>query len=136
MYSYLMTRNLPERYPTVFSVSEGKMHNSITGKTFPTTTSDTSDAAAAAALRVLGETVEEDLFFLTQEAAGHRCVAFICCFPSGFDPAQKLGLGLAAIHEPVPSYEKIGPSMERFFGKLEVGKPVCRLNVSFVQCAS
>jgi hypothetical protein len=132
LYAYLLGTNLPQRYPSIFTLDSGagETRNSITGKTFPSTVSELSDEAATAALRVLGETVEEDLFLLVQEPQGHRCVAFMCCFPSGFDPSSKLGLGLDGIHEPVPSYGKIGPSMERFFGKLEYGKPVCRMNVS------
>lgn len=138
LYAYLLGTNLPERYPGIFSVlpaenESGKRHtkSSVTGKTVPTIVSDTSDSGAEAALRVLGTTVEEDMFILQEEPDGsHRCVAFMCCFPSGFDPASKLGEGLAGIHAPVPSYDKIGPSMERFFGRMEAGKPVCRQNVS------
>lgn len=83
-----------------------------------------------AALRMLGETVEEDMFLLVGEPEGHRAVAFMCCFPSGFDPSTKVGKLLKEIHSPVPSYDKIGPSMERFFSKIEVGKNVKRTNVS------
>lgn len=79
---------------------------------------------------MLGETVEEDMFLLMGEPEGHRAVAFLCCFPSGFDPSTKVGKLLREIHTPVPSYDKIGPSMERFFSKIEVGKNVKRTNVS------
>ncbi len=79
---------------------------------------------------MLGETVEEDLFLLRETPRGHESVAFMCCFPSGFDPSTKLGRLLSEIHEPVPGYDKIAQSMERFFGKLEVGKSVKRMNVS------
>jgi hypothetical protein len=81
-------------------------------------------------LRILGETIEEDIFLLEETETTHKCLAFTCCFPTGFDPSSKLGLGLQGIHGPVPAYEKIGPSMERFFRKLEVGKSVKRMNVS------
>ncbi|KAJ4148961.1 hypothetical protein NW754_000397 [Fusarium falciforme] len=93
---------------------------------FPTTPM----ANAEVALRALGETVEEDFFLLQQFPDGHRSVAFMCCFPSGFDPSAKLGKTLQEIHAPVPSYDRIGGSMERFFGKLEVGKGVKRTNWS------
>lgn len=86
----------------------------------------------AAALRILAETVEEDMFLLVGEPEGHRALAFQCCFPSGFNPSEKVGKLLKEIHAPVPSYDKIGPSMERFFGKIEVGKNVKRTNVSFL----
>lgn len=100
----------------------------MTGQTFPTAVPED----AAAALRTLAETVEEDMFLLVGEPEGHRAVAFQCCFPSGFDPSSKVGKLLKEIHSPVPSYDKIGPSMERFFGKIEVGKNVKRTNVSFL----
>lgn len=70
------------------------------------------------------------MFLLHETPKGHRSVAFVCCFPAGFDPSAKLGKGLREIHGPVPSFDKIGPSMERFFAKLQVGKNVKRLNVS------
>lgn len=85
-------------------------------------------------LRILGETVEDDMFLLLQDDATqggeHRAVAFMCCHPAGFDPSSKLDKRLAEIHGPVPAYEKIGASMERYFGRLEVGKEVKRMNVS------
>lgn len=102
--------------------------NLVTGQTFPTAVPDDP----AAALRILAETVEEDMFLLVGEPEGHRAVAFQCCFPSGFDPSSKVGKLLKEIHAPVPSYDKIGPSMERFFSKIEVGKNVKRTNVSFI----
>lgn len=112
----------------MFKLSSDKstFENLVTGKSFPTIPSGDMEAA----LRVLGETVEEDLFLLQPTPDGHSSVAFMCCFPAGFDPSAKLGKTLVEIHAPVPSYEKIGASMERFFGKLEVGKSVKRTNVS------
>ncbi|KAF4457040.1 hypothetical protein F53441_955 [Fusarium austroafricanum] len=128
LYTYLLSDHLPKRFPTIFQLSKDNSmcENLATGKTFPTLPDGNMDAA----LRVLGETVEEDLFLLQQTPEGHRSVAFMCCFPSGFDPSSKLGKTLVEIHAPVPSYEKIGSSMEKFFGKLEVGKSVKRTNWS------
>jgi hypothetical protein len=101
-------------------------------------------------LEILGETVEDDLFLLLPDGEGggdgdgdgdgdgnggaHRLVAFVCCHPSGFDPSEKLGKRLVEIHGPVPAYEKIETSMERYFKKLEVGRCVKRVNVSFSFC--
>jgi hypothetical protein len=87
-------------------------------------------------LQILGETVEDDMFLLLRDkdngGGEHRAVAFVCCHPSGFDPSEKLGKTLAEIHGPVPAYDKIGASMERYFARLEVGKGVRRVNVSFI----
>lgn len=131
LYTYLLSEQLPKRFPTIFKLSKDNSmcENLATGMSFPTLPEGNMDAA----LRVLGETVEEDLFLLQETPEGHRSVAFMCCFPSGFDPSSKLGKTLVEIHAPVPSYEKIGSSMEKFFTKLEVGKSVKRTNVRSLQ---
>ncbi|KAH0600309.1 hypothetical protein MHUMG1_01305 [Metarhizium humberi] len=128
LYTYLLRDYLPARYPTMFRTGpDGTVfENTVTGRTFPIQPPEDADAA----LRTLGETVEEDLFLLHETPGGHLCVAFMCCFPSGFDPSEKFGNLLKDIHAPVPSYSKIGGSMERFFSKLQVGKSVKRLNWS------
>lgn len=129
LYSFLLLDYLPQRFPTMFSVSNnGKtFYNGVTGVSFPTLPPDDS----VQALRRLGETIEDDMFLLHETDEGHRSVAYVCCHPSGFDPSKKLDKLLPEIHKPVPSYEKIGPSMERYFKKLEVGKNVKRVNVSY-----
>lgn len=130
LYTYLMSSYLPNRFPTMFSVDgEGKLfRNTITGTSFPTLPPDDP----VEALRILGETVEDDMFLLHETNDGHRSVAYICCYCSGFDPSEKLDKLLVEIHEPVPSYDKIGPSMERFFSRVQVGKNVKRVNVSLL----
>lgn len=124
LYSFLLAY-LPQRYPALFTLTPTTFHNALTDITHPASPPDDP----LKALRILAETVEDDLFLLSETPEGHRCVAFVCCFPSGFDPSTKLGKVLAEIHEPVPGYEKIGGSMERFFKRLEVGKSVRRVNV-------
>ncbi|KAL7924609.1 hypothetical protein ACQKWADRAFT_287095 [Trichoderma austrokoningii] len=126
LYHFLLKDYLPSRFPTVFQLRDQgrQFENLVTGKSFPTAVPEDP----AAALRTLAETVEEDIFLLVGEPEGHRAVAFQCCFPSGFDPSSKVGKLLKEIHAPVPSYEKIGPSMERFFSKIEVGNNVKRTN--------
>ena len=128
LYSFLLSDYLPQRFPAMFSLSEdGKtFRNKITRASFPTLPPDDP----VQALRRLGETVEDDMFLLHETEQGHRSVAYVCCYCSGFDPSQKLDKLLSEIHKPVPSYEKIGLSMERYFKKLEVGKNVKRVNVS------
>jgi hypothetical protein len=128
VYSHLLADYLPQRYPIMFQLSEDHktVKNLVTGD--PHSTTPPPDTRSA--LRALGSTVEEDLFLLKETPEGHQCVAFVCCFPSGWDPASKLGKLLVQIHDGVPSYNKIGPSMERFFSKLEVGRSVKRNNVS------
>lgn len=127
LYTYLTTTYLPQRFPTAFHLSDDK--STLRNDILDTSISTTPPADGTEAIRVLGQTVEEDLFLLRETPEGHESTAFMCCFPSGFDPSTKLGKLLKEIHKPVPSYEKIGPSMERFFAKLQVGKPVKRTNV-------
>jgi hypothetical protein len=129
LYSYLLAEYLPQRYPSMFSLEQDGaiFRNQVTDRAFPTA----PPADPLDAFKIIGETVEDDVFLLKETDEGHVAVAFLCCHPAGFDPSTKLGRLLKEIHEPVPSYEKIGPSMERFFSKIEVGRFVKRLNVSW-----
>lgn len=126
LYSFLLASYLPARYPTLFKLHGEAFENNVTGSTHPAS----PPADPRLALRILAETVEDDLFLVAETPGGHRCVAFVCCFPSGFDPSEKLGKVLAEIHAPVPGYEKIEGSMERFFTRLQAGKNVKRINVT------
>ncbi|KAM0277157.1 hypothetical protein ACHAQH_006003 [Verticillium albo-atrum] len=128
LYDYLLRQYLPVRFPAMFQLSarDTLFTNLVTGRSFPTK----PPADTLKALRILGEVVEEDLVFLMPSSEGLRMVAHIWCFPSGFDPVAKLGNTLDAIHKPVPSYDKIGPSMQRFLSKLKAGKPIKRTNWS------
>ncbi|KAG5982127.1 hypothetical protein E4U43_006488 [Claviceps pusilla] len=129
LYAYLLHDYLPVRYPTMFRLSAdaSQCENLVTGRRFPL---EPPPPLPAAALGALGEMVEEDIFLLHPTPDGHLCVAFVCCFPAGFDPSEKFGKLIKDIHAPVPSYDRIGPSMESFFCKLQVGKSVKRLNVN------
>ncbi|KAI3550577.1 hypothetical protein CSPX01_01627 [Colletotrichum filicis] len=128
VWTYILSEYLPKRYPTMFSLSEDKtkFHNHVTKTSLPLAPPEDP----VTALKALGETVEDDIFLLLETPEGHRCVAFVCCHPAGFDPSNKLGKLMKDIHTPVPSYEKIGASMERFFSRLQVGKSVKRMNWS------
>ncbi|KAL0938300.1 uncharacterized protein CTRU02_204910 [Colletotrichum truncatum] len=128
VWTYLLAEYLPARYPTMFSViDEGcTFHNKVTNVSLPLTPPEDPNVA----LQLLGETVEDDIFLLVETPDGHRSVAFVCCHPAGFDPSEKLGKLLKEIHTEVPSYDKIGASMERFFSRLQVGKSAKRMNWS------
>ncbi|ETS88263.1 hypothetical protein PFICI_02091 [Pestalotiopsis fici W106-1] len=126
VYEYLLNDYLPARYPSMFTKEGKKFLNQVTGASLPL--EPPSDPLEA--LRLLGQTIEDDLFLLQQETEGHRCVGGMCTSPSGFDPSEKIGKLMKDIHEPVPAYEKIGPSMERYFSRVEVGKNAVRTNWS------
>ncbi|KAI0842748.1 hypothetical protein F5Y06DRAFT_72574 [Hypoxylon sp. FL0890] len=126
VYSYLLGEYLPIRYPTLFSRDDKFFRNLVTGACISLLPPDDPIVA----LRRIGETVEDDMFFLRETPDGHQCIAFVCCCPSGFDPATKIGKLLKEIHGPVPSYDRIGLSMERYFSRLQVGKSAARINWS------
>lgn len=127
LYSYLTATYLPTRYPSMFSASKGSFHNLVTGAVF----SLDPPKDPLEGLRRLGQAIEDDLFLLQREDEGHRCVAFLSTMPSGFNPSHKIGKLLKDIHGPVPSYDKIALSMERAFAKLQAGRSIKRINVSW-----
>ncbi|KAM7184555.1 Protein of unknown function (DUF3445) domain containing protein [Naviculisporaceae sp. PSN 640] len=143
VYEYLLGTYLPIRFPTMFSLQTSSsstgtnittFHNHVTSLVSPVFPPPSDPLTA---LRILSQTIEDDFFLMHLQPANsptfpneHKTVAFICCHPAGFDPSTKLAKGLKVIHVPVPSYSKIGPSMERFFSRTTVDKPVKRLNWS------
>merc|ERR1712169_42314 len=105
-YEYLVGTYLPTRYPTIFHLSPDKstVLNTVTGLEIPTTPPKSAQYPSGdleAALRILGETVEDDMFLLHETPDGHFTSAFVCCFPAGFDPSEKLGILLREVHGPV-----------------------------------
>lgn len=166
-YEFLMGTYLPLRFPKMFKLHEtdyemGKtfmLENLVTGAIFPANVSASTPTTRL--LETLGRTVDEDFLFLhaeedeTEEKDERKPTtgsekskpkdddkkyilqAYVVCCPSGFDPAEKLGKRLSAIHTPVPGYEaKISGSMDRFFSRLEVGKYVKRVNWSITTHAN
>lgn len=141
LYTFLMGTFLPLRFPQVFKLHQteyesGKtfmLQNTVTGALFPAKPSPRTPTTRL--LEILGRTVDEDfLFLLPEENADdpkYVLQAYVTVCPSGFDPAQKIGKRLAAIHDPVPGYgSKLEGSMDRFFAKVEAGKYVKRVNWS------
>lgn len=141
LYSYLFKTYLPSRYPSIFKTRCDKTYslttveNLVTGKIIP---ADAESISLRAALRIISENIDEDFFILlphqmneegTSDEAVYVLEAYSACFPSGFQPRDKIGKRLADIHGPVPKYkEKLQRSMDRFFARLEVGRLVKRVN--------
>jgi hypothetical protein len=132
LYDWLVKTYLPGRFPTMYSATPAGLHNNATGETLPLRA-----PSAEEALRIIGGNVDTDFLFLLpipaseggEDVGKYRLEGFITCFPSGFNTTKKLGLKLADIHIPVPSYrEKLEKSMDRFFSTLPVGKIVKRHN--------
>lgn len=76
--------------------------------------------------------VPEDLcLHLPGEDGVLRLVAASVAFPSGWSPADKLGLPIGAIHDPVPAYgPQIGRAVDRVIESLTAQRGLWRLNGS------
>lgn len=137
-------------------LNESKIHmlenRARGGELWPVTVEDSMGAKgmrgkARKALENLVRVVDEDVFFLLSEEEedeeeesgtepgdaddGRKYIlkAYASPFPSGFNPTQKLGLPLSAIHSPVPGYaDKLERGMDRFFGRLQPGTYKQRTN--------
>ncbi|GEM44391.1 heme-dependent oxidative N-demethylase subunit alpha family protein [Deinococcus cellulosilyticus] len=64
---------------------------------------------------------QEDLVVLRQDPEGGHAEALSVCFPSGWDPREKLGVGFAGIHHPVADHQRLlkasGNMMRAIFHK-------------------
>ncbi|KAF7714689.1 Uncharacterized protein PECH_008280 [Penicillium ucsense] len=139
LYIYLFATYLPKRYPKIFEVAgkEQALHthlkNRVTGNVFSMHIANSTPLRDA--LKTIAENVDEDFFILfphRQEGTNEEIYileAYAACFPSGFQPRDKIGKQLADIHGPVPGYkQKLQKSMDRFFARLEPGRYVKRVN--------
>jgi hypothetical protein len=95
-YTYMMASHLPTRFPAHFSLSPSGtlVQNHTTTNTYPII-----PQSAPNALRALGENLDEDfIFLLPAEDGSYHVAAFVVCFPSASNIAQKLG----CVHAPIP----------------------------------
>ena len=76
--------------------------------------------------------VQEDLCILEQRPEGWVLTALAVCFPTRWSPAAKLGLELGEVHGPVPRYDAIAATVDRFFSRLRPGALAWRPNWSIV----
>ncbi|RYO90349.1 hypothetical protein DL766_001188 [Monosporascus sp. MC13-8B] len=111
------------RYPQYFSLSPDRtrLENKILGTV--------SVFAEKHPLLILLENVPEDFCIVLRhpETGIYHFRAGVICSSLGWNVASKIGLKLHEIHEPVPDYkEKIQLSMDRYFSKMPVSKPIQR----------
>ena len=91
---------------------------------------------APGALERAASLVQEDLCVLERGSEAWCLTAACVCFPTRWDLPSKLGLPLAAIHDPVPGYrERLALSADRFFDALQAGRIAERANWSLVDSA-
>ena len=86
-------------------------------------------APGAPPLEAAALLVQEDLCVLVHRDGHWRLEAGVVCFPSMWRLSDKLGLPVAAIHDPVPYYaEELAERVDRFIDRLKVERPVWRRN--------
>jgi len=82
-------------------------------------------------LDLAGRIVQEDLCLMAPGDTGYTLEAASLCFPSRWRLIDKIGKRMVDIHSPVPDYEnKLARPVDRYFDKLDINKPVWRVNWS------
>ena len=80
-------------------------------------------------LEIAALQVQEDLVVVVRSEEGWRFGAGVVCFPSHWVPAEKLGLHITGVHEPVPHYdEELAERVDRFLDHLAPGRNAWRRN--------
>ncbi len=80
-------------------------------------------------LEVAATLVQEDLCVMAEHEGDVALVAAALCFPSHWRLADKIGGSAAAIHGPVPHYEReLQAKVDRFLGRIPEGRIVLRRN--------
>jgi hypothetical protein len=121
----LLLDHLPARFPSLFARSGADLLCRRTGERLR---SDPAQPLLAA-----GRLVQEDFCLMQKGACGYRLTAAILCFPAHWRLADKLGHPLDVIHAPVPDFDaRLARPVDRFFGSLQVERPVWRTNWSLV----
>lgn len=125
----LLAAYLPAQFPALYRRLGDRLDNLATGQRWQLS------GCPLHPLDIAGRLVQEDLC-LMRRAPGetvYRLVGASVCFPTRWRLAAKMGQSLGAIHEPVPGYEaQLAVSMDRFFERLRVERPVWRLNWSLM----
>ena len=123
----LLADYLPTRYPQVYRQQHDGLTNLATGESWNLA------APPLHPLELVGRLVQEDLLIMGRDVAtgAYRLTAACLCFPTRWRLAEKVGRSLLAIHAPVPGYKAhLGAPMDRLFERLNVEKPMWRLNWS------
>lgn len=125
----LLVEHLPQRFPTLYRRDGSVFHNLATQQRWDLSRSDLHP------LDLAGRLVQEDVCLMQREprAEVYRLVGASVCFPTRWRIAEKMGKPLGAIHQPVPGYEEqLAATVDRYFARLKVEKPVWRTNWSIL----
>ena len=125
----LLVDHLLNRFPEIYKCSGDQVENLATGQQW------NIRGTSLHPLDLAGRLVQEDLCLMQWNAATevYHLVGASLCFPTRWRLADKIGKPLNTIHAPIPGYEEqLASTMDRFFDRLKVDKPVWRLNWSLV----
>ncbi|KAM0704397.1 hypothetical protein Q7P35_008631 [Cladosporium inversicolor] len=126
-----LTKYLTHRYPRIFSLADGVLHNSVTGEKLRYPAESPKEALATAA-----RLVQDDLVLMVKrDDDEYHLNAGAVCLPGFWRLREKFGMSLDTLHfeAKVPHYgAKLQKSMNRFFKTMTPEKPVTRNNF-FIQ---
>ena len=125
----LLVGYLPDRFPSLYQRSGDELRNAVTGQCWNLAQPDLHP------LDLAGRLVQEDLCLMKKDPDSdvYRLVGASLCFPTRWSLAEKMGKSLGMIHHPTAGYkEHLDSTMDRFFVRMKVAKPVWRLNWGIV----
>ena len=121
----LLIEHLPARFPDVYRREGDVLLHLASGGRWRL------DDQTIHPLDLAGRLVQEDLCLMREDAESglYRLVGASLCFPTGWNLADKIGRSVGAIHAPIPRYDSdLGSTMDRYFARIKVERPVWRLN--------
>jgi dimethylamine monooxygenase subunit A len=121
----LLAAHLPARFPILYRSEGDLLYNLVTSQRW------NLSQQVLHPLDLAGRLVQEDLCLMQHDFTSdtYRLVGASLCFPTRWQLAEKMGKSLTIIHEPVHGYEEqLASTVDRFFERLRVEKPVWRLN--------
>ena len=125
----LLVEHLPSRFPELYKRSRERFDNLATGQQWQIHNTPLHP------LDLAGRLIQEDLCLMQRQAHTqvYHLVGASLCFPTRWRLADKIGKPLNTIHAPIPGYaEQLATTMDKFFDRLKVEKPVWRLNWSLM----
>ena len=132
----LLLQHLIAFYPERFRISGGPAGFDISGHIENLTNGERWDIAdfADAPLDLAARLVQEDLCLMSSRGGDIFVLsAGSVCFPLRWELRDKIGLPLAAIHQPVPGYdEKLAAPADLYMARLKVHRPSWRCNWNVV----
>ncbi len=129
----LLVEHLPTRVPSLYQRVGDELRNAVTGQRWSLGWNLAQSALHP--LDLAGRLVQEDLCLMKKDSDSdvYRLVGASLCFPTRWSLAEKMGQPLGMIHDPTPGYkDHIDSTMDRFFARMKVDKPVWRLNWGIV----